>query len=150
MNFLNRVLENQAKLFNLFLLSFGMANETTSDDRASTTSTTTPQQQHDFSQTPLSKVFKEVFANGTFHSDVMIQYIVDGFSQFKSDAQTFINSVYWREEYWLQGVIAMHIVLLTCIIIWRKNMNMQALLFALICKCVIKSCPRVIVMWNQC
>ncbi|KAG2387872.1 hypothetical protein C9374_001466 [Naegleria lovaniensis] len=131
MNFLNRVLENQAKLFNLFLFSLGLANDTASESHGVDSE---PSKNHyDMSQAPLSKVFKEVFANGTFQSDVLIHYIVDGFSQFKSDAKSFINSVYWREEYWLQGVIAMHIVFLTCIIMSRKNMNMQALLFGLIC-----------------
>ena len=128
-DYLERVFENQAKLINLLLHGFGM---NTLDDHPSSPPLSNPSTNGQ--QYTTTKNVVQDFLKSGFDFNILANHGREGWNQFKSDATGFVNSVYWRDEYWLQGAIALHIVLFTCIIFWRRNMNVQGILFGIICR----------------
>lgn len=132
-NVLENVFENQAKLINLLLYSLGL-NALDGQQQQQVPPTSRGGNAGNF---PTTKNVVQEFINSNFDFDILFKYGRQGWDQFKSDTSAFVNGVYWRDEVWLQGLIAMHIVLFICIIMSRRNMNIQAVLFAIICKFII-------------
>jgi hypothetical protein len=66
----------------------------------------------------------------------------DLFATIKLQATAFINAVDWKNERWIHGLIAFHVILLTIAIITRRKQNIQIVLFIFICT-IIWSAERI-------